>query len=90
MIDLDSSGLAQRFGRLAARMALLEIPAEAQARAFGSTDPTAWRALLEYARRGVAVAYKMAGQAPPIDPILEMEALDLVREVEIAWLTALE
>ena len=47
MIDLDSSGLAERFERLATRMALLEIPAEAQARAFGSTDLTAWAALAE-------------------------------------------
>jgi hypothetical protein len=69
-------------------MALLEIPTEAQAHAFRSTDP-AWGALVEYARRGLTVANKLAGQAPPADPILEMDARDLVREVEGAWLISM-
>jgi hypothetical protein len=51
--------------------------------------PRGRAARVEYARRGVTVAYKMAGPAPPTDPILEMEALALVREVEIAWLSEL-
>jgi hypothetical protein len=44
---------------------------------------------VEYARRGLTVANKLAGQAPPADPILEMDALDLVREVEVAWLMSM-
>jgi hypothetical protein len=39
VIDRDSCGLAERFGRLAARLARLEILAAAQARTFGSINP---------------------------------------------------
>jgi hypothetical protein len=54
-------------------------------RAFGDLDPTARAALLERARWGIAVAYTLAGRDVPGEPILGLEALDLLHEVEFEW-----
>jgi hypothetical protein len=79
------SSLATRLGPFAARMARVELAADLQARAFGDLDPHARAALLERARWGIAVAYTLAGRDVPGEPILGLEALDLLHEVEFEW-----
>jgi hypothetical protein len=79
------SSLTTRLGLFAARMARVELAADLQTHAFGDLDPHARAMLLERARWGIAVAYILAGRDVPGEPLLGLEALDLLHEVEFEW-----